>query len=197
MGRADRQQVGPLYHLKWVKDPIQISSSLIGCSDKFESVFLPVIERRNRGASQEMGSGKGLESGNSRFFFPPIPSTQKERKVRSRNRPFLIKPLYTQTAFQNADSQDGKTIDNVQQLGCLHKLTDAYLHIPIYPISRKYLRFIYDHQVFQFTILPFGMSLSPWVFTRLMSVIATHLRLSAVSLFPYLDDWLIRDLIRN
>ena len=71
------------------------------------------------------------------------------------------------------------------------------MHILIHPISRKYLRFIYDHQVFQFTALPFGMSLSPWVFTKLMNVIATHLRLRAVSLFPYLDDWLIRDLIRN
>ena len=30
-----------------------------------------------------------------------------------------------------------------------------------------------------------------------MNVIATHLPLHAVSLFPYLDDWLIRDLIHN
>ena len=66
-------------------------------------------------------------------------------------------------------------------------LTDAYLHVPIHPISRKYLRFVYDHQVFQFTALPFGMSLSPWIFTELMNVIAAHLRLRAVSLFPYLD----------
>ena len=29
------------------------------------------------------------------------------------------------------------------------------------------------------------------------NVIAAHLRVCAVSLFPYLDDWLIRDLIRN
>ena len=30
-----------------------------------------------------------------------------------------------------------------------------------------------------------------------MEVIAAHLRQRAISLFPYLDDWLIRDLIRN
>ena len=113
-GRTDRQQVGPLYRPKRIQDPIQISSALISRSDKFESVFLPVIARRNRGASQETGSGKGLESGNSRFLFPAIPSTPKERKVTSRNRPFLTKPLYTQTTFQNGDSQVGKTIDNVQ-----------------------------------------------------------------------------------
>ena len=33
-------------------------------------------------------------------------------------------------------------------------LSDAYLHIPIYPNSRKYLRFCYKAQVFQFTSLP-------------------------------------------
>ena len=109
MGRIDRQQVGPLYHLKRVQDPIQVSSSLIGCSDKSESVFLPVIARRNSGASEETGSGKGLESGNFRFLFPAIPSTQKERKSTSRYRPYLAKSFYIQTTFQNGDSQVGTT----------------------------------------------------------------------------------------
>ena len=39
MGRIDRQQVSPLYHLKWFQDPIQVSSSPIGWSDI--SVNLP------------------------------------------------------------------------------------------------------------------------------------------------------------
>ena len=39
-------------------------------------------------------------------------------------------------------------------------LTDAYLHVPIHPRSRKYPRFISENQVFQFMALPFGMSLS-------------------------------------
>ena len=76
-------------------------------------------------------------------------------------------------------------------------LTDAYLHVLIHPNSRKYLQFIYDHQVFQFMAFPFGISLSPWIFTKLMNVIAAHLSLRAVSLFPYLDNWLIRDLVCN
>ena len=75
-------------------------------------------------------------------------------------------------------------------------LTDAYLHVSIHPQYRKYLRFVYGHQVYQFTALPFGMSL-PWIFTKLMDVITAHLRQLAIFLFPYLNDWLIRDLIRN
>ena len=37
-------------------------------------------------------------------------------------------------------------------------LSDAYLHIPIHPHSRKYLRFFHRSQVFQFTSLPFGLT---------------------------------------
>ena len=41
------------------------------------------------------------------------------------------------------------------------------------------------------------MSLNPWIFTKLMDVITAHMRQCAIKLFPYLDNWLIRDLIRN
>ena len=76
-------------------------------------------------------------------------------------------------------------------------LTDAYLLILIHPQSRKYLRFVYKDQIFQFTALPCGMYLSAWIFTKLMDVIASHLHKHAISVFLYLDDRLVRDLIGN
>ena len=72
-------------------------------------------------------------------------------------------------------------------------LTDAYLHIPIHYRSRKFLRFTLRSRVYQFKALPFGLSTSPFVFTRLMEVIATFLRRRAITLHPYLDDWLARN----
>ena len=72
-------------------------------------------------------------------------------------------------------------------------LTDAYLHIPIHYRSRKYLRFTLKGRVYQFKALKFGLSTSPFVFTLLMSVIATFLRKRAIILHPYLDDWLSRN----
>ena len=74
-------------------------------------------------------------------------------------------------------------------------LTDAYLHVPIHVTSRKY-RFCLKGRVFQFRALPFGLATSPFVFTRLMVAIATHLRVRAIILFPYLDDWLVRNQCR-
>ena len=45
-------------------------------------------------------------------------------------------------------------------------LLDAYLHIPIHPNSRKYLRFCHRSQVFQFTSLPFGLATASQAFTN-------------------------------
>ena len=47
--------------------------------------------------------------------------------------------------------------------------------------------------MYQFKALPLGLSTSPFVFTRLMTVIATFLRRRAITLHPYLDDWLARN----
>ena len=149
-GKNWQTTMGPLYRPKWVQDPIQISSSPVRCSDKAESIFLPVIARRNRRASQETGSGKGSESRNSRFLFPDIPSTEKEWKFRTSNRPFLTKSVHKQTSFQDGDSQVIKTI-----------FMFWYIQYPqITYGSSSNIR-----------------SFSPWIFTQWMNVIAAYLRL--------------------
>ena len=70
-------------------------------------------------------------------------------------------------------------------------LKGAYLHVPIHPSSRKYLRFVWRDQNYQFKVLPFGISTAPRVFTKLMTAIAAEARKQGVLLFQYFDDWLI------
>ena len=71
-------------------------------------------------------------------------------------------------------------------------LSDAYLHIPIYPNSRKYLRFCHRSQGFQFTSLPFGLATAPQVFTMIVKEVRMMALSSGIRLHQYLDDWLIR-----
>ena len=71
-------------------------------------------------------------------------------------------------------------------------LSDAYLHIPIHPNSRKYLRFCHRSQVFQFTSLPFGLATAPQVFTMLVKEVKLMALARGITLHQYLDDWLIR-----
>ena len=184
-------------HTHCFRIPFSKIPPLVICSSQNESVLLHVYQRRDRKPSQEMGSGKGTESGNSQLLFPDLSSSKKERKVKFDYRPLFIEPIHRETVFQM------ETVKSVRQAMRLNywavsiDLTDAYLHVLIHPQSLKYLQFVHEDQVFRFTALLFGMSLSPLIFSKLMDVIAAFLRQRAKSVFPYLDDWLIKDLIHN
>ena len=71
-------------------------------------------------------------------------------------------------------------------------LLDSYLHIPIHPNSRKYLRFCYKSQVFQFTSLLFGLATAPEVFTMIVKEVKLMALSRGLRIHQYLDDWLIR-----
>ena len=71
-------------------------------------------------------------------------------------------------------------------------LSDAYLHIPIHPNSRKYLRFCHRSQVFQFTSLPFGLATAQHVIATLVKEVKLKALIRGIRLTQYLDNWLIR-----
>ena len=71
-------------------------------------------------------------------------------------------------------------------------IRDAYLHVPMHQAVRKYLRFVVNKKVYQFTCLPFGLVTSPREFTKLLRPVVSLLRQQGVKLHVYLDDWLIR-----
>ncbi|KAL8590051.1 hypothetical protein ACOMHN_034282 [Nucella lapillus] len=70
-------------------------------------------------------------------------------------------------------------------------LKDAYFHINIAQAHRKYLRFVWRGRTFQFKALPFGLSLAPFVFTKVCTEVASLARTRAIRLRCYLDDWVI------
>lgn len=70
-------------------------------------------------------------------------------------------------------------------------LSDAYLHVPLFPEHRKYLRFCIQGQVYQWKVLCFGPTSAPRVFTKIMSVVVAHLRTLSIRLSAYLDDWFV------
>ena len=71
-------------------------------------------------------------------------------------------------------------------------IRDAHLHVPMQQAVRKYLRFVVNKKVYQFTCLPFGLATSPREFTKLLRPVVSLLRQQGVKLQVYLDDWLIR-----
>ena len=72
MTRTDNKRVLSIVRNGFRVPYIQISSSSFGSSDKSESIFLPILTRRDHRTSPKTGSGKGTSSGNSQFLFPAI-----------------------------------------------------------------------------------------------------------------------------
>ncbi|XP_073446125.1 uncharacterized protein [Dendrobates tinctorius] len=74
-------------------------------------------------------------------------------------------------------------------------LKDAYYHLPIHYRFQKYLRVAVflegTIQHLQFTAMPFGLSIAPRVFTKVMLEVMAFLRQKDTLIVPYLDDFLI------
>lgn len=72
-------------------------------------------------------------------------------------------------------------------------LSDAYFTVPIHISSRKYLRFRWDHKLFQFAALPNGLACAPRLFTKLLNPVFMHFRQKGWSSFQYIDDSIVLD----
>ena len=69
-------------------------------------------------------------------------------------------------------------------------LKDAYFLIPVHASSRKYLRFIWKNQIFEYQCIPFGLNTAPWLYTKIMKPVINVLRSKNLTSVVYLDDWL-------
>ena len=76
-------------------------------------------------------------------------------------------------------------------------LKEAYLQVPVHPDSRRFLRFVAQGNVYQFSALCFGLSTAPQVFTRVMAPVSTILHSWGIRMRRYLDDWLVQSSSRD
>lgn len=90
--------------------------------------------------------------------------------------------------------EDSKVVRKLLTLNCLMASIDsrdAYYLISVAESDRKYLRFQFLGKIYEFTCLPFGPNIAPYIFTKLMKPVVSDLRLSGILLVIYLDDILI------
>lgn len=74
---------------------------------------------------------------------------------------------------------------------CHLDLKDGFLHVPIHIEHRKYFRFSFDGILYEFTCLPFGLNISPYVFTKILKPVVNFLRKDDFLSVVYLDDFLL------
>ena len=105
-----------------------------------------------------------------------------------------LRDLYGYIMYRHFKMEGINCVKNmIQQGDWLIKvdLKNAYFTIPIYNVDQKYLRFPWEGNAYQVHCLPFGITVAPWVFTKLMKVPVSYLRRMRIRLIIYLDDILV------
>ena len=72
-------------------------------------------------------------------------------------------------------------------------IKDAYLHIRVHKGSRKYLRFNWLGQLLQWCVIPFGLTCSPRVLTKILKPVIAFIRSTwGILLSIFMDDILLQ-----
>ena len=106
----------------------------------------------------------------------------------------MVIDLHSLNQFTLVDSFKMESVDSIRQAlrvgewAASIDLADAYLHIPMHPLSWRYLRFGLEGEVFEFRALPFGLAAAPYVFTRVMKTVSTLCHRAGLRFHAYLDD---------
>jgi len=67
-------------------------------------------------------------------------------------------------------------------------LADAFFSIPVHTDFRKFLAFQFDNEQYMYNVLPFGLTSSPRVFSKVLKPVIAYLRSMAIKISFYLDD---------
>ena len=71
-------------------------------------------------------------------------------------------------------------------------LQHAYYTIPVALEHQKFLKFIWNGSLYQFTVLPMGLSSSPCIFTKVMKPVLAALRQHRYINSGYIDDFYLQ-----
>lgn len=152
---------------------------------EFSDMNCAIAELKSKSAIETCSPEEGQFL--SRIFLVPKPDGSHRFIINLKELNQFINPPHFKM-------EDGRTVTKLLAQNCYMAsldLKDAYYLIPIDPLFRKFLRFYFNGQLYQFTCLPFGLCTAPYLFTKIMKPVAHYLRQLGVSLVIYIDDILI------
>ena len=139
------------------------------------------------------GAVEKIEPEGPGFYSCYFPGSQEEREITTNNRSVQTEYVSGYSVVQNGDSLQGQTGDSTQLLGILTRSDRCLSTCSYSPAVSEVSPFLSQGSGLSIQ----GSSICPYVFTRLMVAIATYLRKRAIVLFPYMDDWLVRNQVRQ
>ncbi len=69
-----------------------------------------------------------------------------------------------------------------------YNVKSGYYHVGLHPVTQRFVRIKLEGVYYVYTCLPFGLSTSHWVFSKVMRENVMFLRRCGIRVLPYLDD---------
>jgi len=175
------------YQIEWIREPFQIVPAIttvrsVDASQLVEEEVQDLLVRR------------------AVVMAPPcedqfVSCLFLVQKKDGSHRPVInLKPLNGFVQKQHFKMEGSRMVKDLLQPGdwmCSLDLKDAYHSVSIAKEHRKYLRFIWNGKIYEFTCLPFGLSSAPQTFTKLLRPVMAYMRAQGTRLIVYLDDILL------
>ncbi|KAF7245178.1 Kinesin-like protein KIF13A [Varanus komodoensis] len=140
-----------------------------------------------KGAIRQVLPSDGLHGFYSRYFTVPKRDGGLHLILDLRNlNKFIVPKKFRMAALQNI-----LPLLRREDWFASLDLKDTYFHISIHPSYRRFLRFAVANQLYEFTVLPFGLATAPRACTKCMAPVCAFLCLQGIQIYPYLDDWLL------
>ena len=122
-----------------------------------------------------------------------IQSNGKKRLILDLRYPNSFVKKFT-IKFEDAKTMLNSFIDHSQNWFYSFDIKSGYHHIDIFPPDQDFLGFSWSFsgvtRYFKFTVLPFGLSTGPYIFTKVMRPLVKYWRSQAYRIVVYLDDGL-------
>ena len=122
-------------------------------------------------------------------FISPI--SVRPKKDGSHRMILNLKNLNTHVEYNHFKMDTLESAIRLMTPGCYMAsvdLKEAYYSVPIAKDHQKYLKFEWDHTLYQFTCFPNGLAFCPRKFTKLLKPIYSVLRRQGHIPSPYIDD---------
>ena len=123
----------------------------------------------------------------SKIFLVPKPDGSSRLILNLKNLNKFLEP-------QHFKLEDTKTVIRLISKNCFMvtlDLTDAYHLIGVNKKDRKYLRFMFKNNLYEYNCIPFGLCEAPRVFTKITKPILYILRKMGFLSVVYLDDFIL------
>lgn len=132
--------------------------------------------------------------------FPPVVVNPLPVSVQSNGKKRLILDLRhvnffvkkSKIKFEDAKSFLECLLARPTAWACSFDIKSGYHHIEIFESDQQFLGFSWVFKgvtkYFKFTVLPFGLSLGPYIFSKVMRPLVKYWRSKALSIVVYLDD---------